>query len=231
MSRAKDNKSSKKKDSNSTSQNQSLGISNTQQSTSPNQGTPTSSTTSLNDSRNKSPDNASPAGTPSAGAPHPGTPVQHYIPQPGAAGQPVSNGPGTPNRQGQPAAPSVVISPSAPVSGIASHFGHCLLLLTTGFYSMSPLLAPPKRCPEISRLLGSLMSSTAYRRLLRTCRKVSGLPSANIHRDSTSPISVRENWKSCRDSTKCLQTGAKICSCKRSTSATSSSISTTRRLI
>ncbi|KAJ5941625.1 hypothetical protein N7516_001793 [Penicillium verrucosum] len=88
LSRAKDNKSSKKKDSTSTSQNQSLGISNTQQSTSPNQGTPTSSTTSLNDSRNKSPDNASPAGTPSAGAPHPGTPVQHYIPQPGATGQP-----------------------------------------------------------------------------------------------------------------------------------------------
>ncbi|KAJ5416593.1 uncharacterized protein N7487_000143 [Penicillium crustosum] len=60
LSRAKDNKSSKKKDANSTSQNQSLGISNTQQSTSPNQGTPTSSTTSLNDSRNKSPDNAPP---------------------------------------------------------------------------------------------------------------------------------------------------------------------------
>ncbi|KAJ6185391.1 hypothetical protein N7519_006692 [Penicillium mononematosum] len=113
LSRAKDNKSSKKKDSSSASQNQSLGISNAQQSSSPNQGTPTSSTTSLNDSRNKSPDNASPAGTPSAGAPHPGTPVQHYIPQPGAAGQP-GNGPGTPSRQGQPAAPSVIISPSAP---------------------------------------------------------------------------------------------------------------------
>ncbi|KAI2734070.1 hypothetical protein DTO012A8_10079 [Penicillium roqueforti] len=88
LSRAKDNKSSKKKDSNSTPQNQSLGISSAQQPTSPSQGTPTSSTTSLNDSRNKSPDNASPAGTPSAGAPHPGTPVQHYIPQPGTAGQP-----------------------------------------------------------------------------------------------------------------------------------------------
>ncbi|KAJ5563027.1 hypothetical protein N7535_002526 [Penicillium sp. DV-2018c] len=113
LSRAKDNKSSKKKES-SASQNQSLGISNTHQSTSPNQGTPTSSTTSLNDPRNKSPDNASPAGTPSAGAPHPGTPVQHYIPQPGVAGQPVGNGPGTPTRQGQPSAPSVIISPSAP---------------------------------------------------------------------------------------------------------------------
>ncbi|KAJ5512131.1 hypothetical protein N7463_001683 [Penicillium fimorum] len=116
LSRAKDNKSSKKKDSTSTSQNQSLGISNTQQSTSPNQGTPTSSTTSLNDPRNKSPDNASPGGTPSAGAPHPGTPVQHYIPQASVAGQPVNNGPTTPNRQGQPAAPSVIISPSAPTT-------------------------------------------------------------------------------------------------------------------
>ncbi|KAJ5333794.1 uncharacterized protein N7506_007577 [Penicillium brevicompactum] len=89
LSRAKDNKSSKKKDSNSASQNQaSLGVSNAQQSTSPSQGTPTSSTTSLNDPRNKSPDNTSPAGAPAGGAPHPGTPVQHYIPQAGAAGQP-----------------------------------------------------------------------------------------------------------------------------------------------
>ncbi|KAJ5318067.1 hypothetical protein N7508_002575 [Penicillium antarcticum] len=112
LSRAKDaNKSSKKKDS---SQNQSsLGISQTQQSSSPNQGTPTSSTTSLNDSRNKSPDNVPPAGAPAAGAPHPGTPVQH-MGQAGAAGQPASNGPGTPTRQGQPVAPSVIISPSAP---------------------------------------------------------------------------------------------------------------------
>ncbi|KAJ5223360.1 hypothetical protein N7468_007902 [Penicillium chermesinum] len=112
LSRAKDgNKSSKKKDSTSASQSQSsLGIHQTQQSTSPNQGTPTSSTTSLNDPRNKSPDNASPAGTPSAGGS--GAPVQHYIPQ--GAGQPASNGPGTPTRQGQPVAPSVIISPSAP---------------------------------------------------------------------------------------------------------------------
>ncbi|KAJ5524139.1 hypothetical protein N7494_010789 [Penicillium frequentans] len=114
LSRAKDaNKSSKKKDTNSTPQQQaSLGIHPPQQSASPNQGTPTSSTTSLNDARGKSPDDASPAVTPSGGA---GTPTQHYIPQgAGLAGQPVSNGPGTPTRQGQSVAPSVIISPSAP---------------------------------------------------------------------------------------------------------------------
>ncbi|KAJ5765161.1 hypothetical protein N7520_004720 [Penicillium odoratum] len=111
LSRAKDaNKSSKKKDSNSTSQ-ASLGIHPPQQSASPNQGTPTSSTTSLNDARGKSPDDASPAVTPSGGA---GAPAQHYIPQgAGMAGQP-TNGPGTPTRQGQSVAPSVIISPSAP---------------------------------------------------------------------------------------------------------------------
>lgn len=115
LSRAKDaNKSSKKKDSSNSSQNQaSLGISQTQQAASPGQGTPTSSTTSLNDARGKSPDNASPAGTPAAGV----TSAQHYIPQgAGIAGQPISNGPGTPTRQGQPVAPSVIISPSGPVS-------------------------------------------------------------------------------------------------------------------
>ncbi|KAJ5114035.1 hypothetical protein N7456_002569 [Penicillium angulare] len=112
LSRAKDNKSSKKKDSTTSApQQQSLGIHPTQQSASPNQGTPTSSTTSLNDTRNKSPDDVSPAVTPSGGAP--GAPAQHYIAQ-GAAGQPANNGPGTPTRQGQPVAPSVIISPSAP---------------------------------------------------------------------------------------------------------------------
>ncbi|KAH8432033.1 serine/threonine-protein phosphatase 2A 56 kDa regulatory subunit delta isoform [Aspergillus melleus] len=105
LSRAKDaNKSSKKKD----AQNQSsLGVQHGQQSSSPNQGTPTSSSTSVNDAR-KSPDNAAQAGA------YP--PGQYYVQQgAGAAGQPVNNGaPGTPTKQGQHVAPSVVISPSAP---------------------------------------------------------------------------------------------------------------------
>ncbi|THC99442.1 hypothetical protein EYZ11_001080 [Aspergillus tanneri] len=106
LSRAKDaNKSSKKKDAQS---QPSLGINPAQQSSSPNHGTPTSSTTSVNDARGKSPDNASQAGA----YPH----GQYFIPQgAGVAGQPVNNGaPGTPTKQGQPIAPSVVISPSAP---------------------------------------------------------------------------------------------------------------------
>ncbi|PTU21132.1 hypothetical protein P175DRAFT_0437837 [Aspergillus ochraceoroseus IBT 24754] len=91
LSRAKDaNKSSKKKDS-SHSQSQSstatLGIHHGQQSSSPNQGTPTSSTTSVNDIRGKAPEDAAQLGV------YP---------------------PGTPTKPGQPMAPSVVISPSAP---------------------------------------------------------------------------------------------------------------------
>ncbi|OJI85527.1 hypothetical protein ASPTUDRAFT_117688 [Aspergillus tubingensis CBS 134.48] len=109
LSRAKDaNKSSKKKDSSHSSQNNAaLGVNHGQQSSSPNQGTPTSSTTSVNDTRGKSPDNGSQAGM------YPG---QYYIPQgAGLVGQPVNNGgPGTPTKQGQQMAPSVVISPSAP---------------------------------------------------------------------------------------------------------------------
>ncbi|KAE8162787.1 phosphatase 2A regulatory B subunit-domain-containing protein [Aspergillus tamarii] len=113
LSRAKDaNKSSKKKDSShSASQNQaSLGVNHNQQSSSPKNGTPTSSTTSVNDTRGKSPDNAAQAGV------YP--PGQYYVPQgAGVAGQPVNNGgPATPTKQGQGQvpAPSVVISPSAP---------------------------------------------------------------------------------------------------------------------
>ncbi|KAL5355668.1 phosphatase 2A regulatory B subunit-domain-containing protein [Aspergillus floccosus] len=111
LSRAKDaNKSSKKKDSShsNSAQNQApLGIHHGQQSSSPNHGTPTSSTTSVNDTRGKSPDNASQAGA------YP--PGQYYAPQgAGMAGQPVNNGgPATPTKQGQ-VAPSVIISPSAP---------------------------------------------------------------------------------------------------------------------
>ncbi|KAL2821854.1 protein phosphatase 2A regulatory B subunit [Aspergillus cavernicola] len=86
LSRAKDNKSSKKKDSQPSSQNPAnLGIHHGQQSTSPNQVTPTSSSTSLNDIRGKAPEDAS-----QTGAYPPGTPTK------------------------QPMAPSVVISPSAP---------------------------------------------------------------------------------------------------------------------
>ncbi|CAI7678367.1 unnamed protein product [Penicillium pancosmium] len=140
LSRAKDaNKSSKKKDSTSSQGQASLGISQTQQSTSPNQGTPTSSTTSLNDTRGKSPDNASsPATTPSGGA---GAPAQSYISQgAGNAGQPANNGPGTPTRQGQPVAPSVIISPSThvPPPGAAE--------------TMPGDLAPPRKSHVFDRL-------------------------------------------------------------------------------
>ncbi|KAL2851079.1 phosphatase 2A regulatory B subunit-domain-containing protein [Aspergillus pseudoustus] len=108
LSRAKDNKSSKKKDaSNASSQNAAgLGVHHGQQSTSPSQVTPTSSTTSVNDIRGKAAEDGSQTG------PYP--PGQYNDPQGGGfARKPVNNeGPGTPTKA--PMAPSVVISPSAP---------------------------------------------------------------------------------------------------------------------
>ncbi|CEN60480.1 Putative Protein phosphatase 2a [Aspergillus calidoustus] len=108
LSRAKDNKSSKKKDaSNASSQNSTgLGVHHGQQSTSPSQVTPTSSTTSVNDIRAKATEDGSQS------APYP--PGQYNVPQGGGiVRKPVNNGdPGTPTKA--PMAPSVVISPSAP---------------------------------------------------------------------------------------------------------------------
>ncbi|KZF20188.1 protein phosphatase 2A regulatory B subunit [Xylona heveae TC161] len=132
LSRAKDpSKSSKKKDSSSGTASPSHGSSNTpvhsQSPSGSNHGTPTSSTTAVNDTRNKSvgPNEGSQAGgnhvhqslPPQAGLP--GAPSQNhsYINQQqamaGGAANP-SGAPSTPGRQGLPLAPSVVISPSAP---------------------------------------------------------------------------------------------------------------------
>ncbi|OJJ48998.1 hypothetical protein ASPZODRAFT_139951 [Penicilliopsis zonata CBS 506.65] len=142
LSRAKDsNKSSKKKDASSQSPSQSqasIGIHHGQQSASPNHGTPTSSTTSVNDIKGKAstPDNASQTGL----VPHPAA----FAPQGGAgmAGQPASNnGPATPSRQGQPIAPSVIISPSTthvPPPGAAE--------------TMPGDLAPPRKSNVFDRL-------------------------------------------------------------------------------
>ncbi|KAI9370618.1 transcription-associated protein [Aspergillus egyptiacus] len=108
LSRAKD-KPSKKKDSQSSSHNPAnLGIHHGQQSASPSQVTPTSSTTSVNDIRGKAAEDAAQAGMHPSG--------QYSVPQDGGiVCRAVNNGdPGTPTKQGQPMAPSVVISPSAP---------------------------------------------------------------------------------------------------------------------
>ncbi|KAL3477678.1 protein phosphatase 2A regulatory B subunit [Aspergillus californicus] len=109
LSRAKDNKSAKKKDSQSPSQNAAnLGIHPGQQSASPGQVTPTSSSTSVNDLKGKAPEDGFQAGTFPPGQ-------YHAVLGEGAASQLNVNGDsGTPTKQGQPIAPSVVISPSAP---------------------------------------------------------------------------------------------------------------------
>lgn len=208
LSRAKDaNKSSKKKDTN--SQNQAaLGI-HQQQSASPNQGTPTSSSTSVNDTRGKAPDNAQfPSGAPQG------------------TGQ-GNNGPATPTKGG---APSVVISPSA-VSQIAPSrlYAFATLLIDWILLCSMPLhLVRPRPCPEIWPLPGNPTFSIVSRQRQRICRKGSGLPSASTRRDSISPTSARENWRSSRVSMKCLPIVARNSSCRRSINATSSLISMTR---
>ncbi|MCJ1258641.1 Serine/threonine-protein phosphatase 2A 56 kDa regulatory subunit delta isoform [Lignoscripta atroalba] len=133
LSRARDsNKTSKnKKDStsgtSSPSQSSATIPGHVQSPVSSNHGTPTSSTTALNDMRNKPlpPGENGQAGAVHGNSLHSSTqptpsvlsPTQPFIPsQHGLAGigsQGVS-GPGTPTRQGQMLAPSVIISPSAP---------------------------------------------------------------------------------------------------------------------
>ncbi|KAH0565407.1 Serine/threonine-protein phosphatase 2A 56 kDa regulatory subunit delta isoform [Trichoglossum hirsutum] len=132
LSRAKDsNKSSKKKDSNSgtsspSSQSSSAGAGHAQTPASSNHPTPTSSTTTLNDSRNKPlpPNENGPAGggshtsQASAQAPFLGpmstSLTQHHIGNIGAPG--VLGGSSGPARHGGHLPPSVIISPSAPTT-------------------------------------------------------------------------------------------------------------------
>ncbi|OJD26838.1 hypothetical protein ACJ73_01773 [Blastomyces percursus] len=131
LSRAKDsNKSSKKKDSSGTS---SPGQNTTSSSTGPspspansNHGTPTTSTTTVNDTKGKAGLQGGNGGGPPAGAIHNNTQPQLSAPQSaqlfmppgqnmgGHSGQMPGNGLGTPIRQPQSLAPSVIISPSAP---------------------------------------------------------------------------------------------------------------------
>ncbi|EEH36849.2 serine/threonine protein phosphatase 2A [Paracoccidioides lutzii Pb01] len=132
LSRAKDsNKSSKKKDSSSgtPSPGQNTLSSSSGPGHSPansNHGTPTSSTTTVNDIKGKpgmqGESGGAPVGAIHHNAPGPTAPPQsahHFMPHGqnmGGAhtGQMPGNGPGTPIRQLQPLAPSVIISPSAP---------------------------------------------------------------------------------------------------------------------
>ncbi|KAF2021380.1 protein phosphatase 2A regulatory B subunit [Aaosphaeria arxii CBS 175.79] len=120
LSRAKDNKSSKKKDSSPGTSSPSHGS--TQSPSGSAQATPSSSQTQLADTRNKplpsgdssgsvntlQSQQSGPSNNLSGGAPFAGQPAF------GGQGNAGASGPGTPHRAGQPLAPSVVISPSAP---------------------------------------------------------------------------------------------------------------------
>ncbi|KAF2790411.1 serine/threonine protein phosphatase 2A [Melanomma pulvis-pyrius CBS 109.77] len=125
LARATDKKSSKKKESSSGTSSPSHGASNSPSGSA--QVTPSSSQTTLPDSRNKPlPSGESASGNPSALQPgQPGMPSalgsasQQFGGNPalsglGGAGSAGTSGPGTPHRAGQPLAPSVIISPSAP---------------------------------------------------------------------------------------------------------------------
>lgn len=124
LSRTKDkDKSSKKKDSTSgtaspSSQGTTLGGSDSRSPNNSNVGTPTSSSTNVSDVRSRAP----PAETGSLqtnhapqGLPNPPPAGHRFMPQPpNALQQSGIDGPGTPGRPGH-LAPTVVISPSAPV--------------------------------------------------------------------------------------------------------------------
>ncbi|KAL1597037.1 serine/threonine-protein phosphatase 2A 56 kDa regulatory subunit delta isoform [Paraconiothyrium brasiliense] len=127
LARAKSDKStSKKKDSNNGTSSPSLGASSSPSGSA--HATPTSSQTQLTDARNK-PLPSGDGATGSAGSLQPGQPGvpsslgagssfggQQGTGSFGGAGSAPSSGSGTPHRAGQPLAPSVIISPSAPVS-------------------------------------------------------------------------------------------------------------------
>ncbi|KAF2024536.1 protein phosphatase 2A regulatory B subunit [Setomelanomma holmii] len=123
LSRAKEgNKSSKKKDSTSGTASPSQGASNSPSNSA--QPTPSSSQTQLADARSKIQQPAADGAQPSTGSLQPGPAgstggAPQFGGQQGAvgsntAGSAGASGPGTPHRMGQPLAPSVVISPSAP---------------------------------------------------------------------------------------------------------------------
>lgn len=123
LSRAKDNKSSKKKDSASGTASPSLASSQSPSNSA--QPTPSSSQTQLADARSKIQSSSADGAPANPGPPLPGQPgppssaaagalfgAQQGLMGSGGAGS--AAGPGTPHRLGQPLAPSVVISPSAP---------------------------------------------------------------------------------------------------------------------
>ncbi|KAF2826828.1 protein phosphatase 2A regulatory B subunit [Ophiobolus disseminans] len=125
LSRAKEgNKSSKKKDSTSGTASPLQGASNSPSGSA--QATPSSSQTQLTDARNKiqpAADGAQPStgslqpAPPGASGSMPAAPQfggQQGLMSPNNTGNAGAAGPGTPSRLGQPLAPSVVISPSAP---------------------------------------------------------------------------------------------------------------------
>lgn len=219
LSRAKDsNKSSKKKDSNSgtaspLSASTTTAAGDSRSPNSSNAATPSSSSTNVNDIRSKN--NAGDAGPGNLAGPHhagnttgPGSIAQHFMQQAPGLG---SGGTGTPGRQGTHIAPSVIISPSnnphMPAPGATE--------------TMPGDLAPPRPGRNRSCL-------TDYRPRPKTCQKASGRPRDSTRLGSTCRISAHVSSRSCRGFTKCRPIEGRSCSCRRLTSATSSSTSTTR---
>lgn len=154
-----------------------------------------------------------------------------------AAGQLDTNGdPGTPTKQGQGMAPSVVISPSAPVSTYVptphSSFSTRYPVANTVFLRSMPLHpVRPRPCPEISLLPASPTSLIASKQPRKTCPRVFEPPNASILLDLIFPISVRESWRSFLGFTRSPLTAVRSSLCKRSISAISFSTSMTLQQI
>lgn len=146
---------------------------------------------------------------------------------PSNSGPHQQGGPSTPGRLG-PLAPSVVISPSAPVC--AHQCVCCQLQLQTNIHSTFHHPAQLRRCLTIlhlPRLARRACCSIDYRLHQKTqFQKALGRPNANIRHDSISQIKGNASWKSFQVSMKYLQIADKSCSCRNWINVTSYSTST-----
>lgn len=215
-----------------------------------NHGTPTSSTTQLVDPRNKPlPSNDNLGASSLHGSLQPGQPslssslTSNNSFQSLSSSQPSSlgssggaagsgamnhNNASTPSRGAHHLPPSVVVSPSGPVS---LHNVSRTLLDNANIYvlcSMFRRLVLLRRCPPTSPRQNPVRSaycSIDSKQRQRMCQKELEHRNASTLQDSISQINGKENWRSFLASTKCHQTDAKSCSCRRPISATSFSTS------
>lgn len=150
--------------------------------------------------------------------------------------------PGTPHRPGGGhLPPSVVVSSTAPVSlsrACCESYASFLESITNenierdadGYYHSTFLrLGPLRRCQVTSHLRQRVVRSRFCLIACSPPRKMSRTAcerrNVSIPPDSISPINDNGSWRNCRAFTKSRHKSVRSCSCKRSISAISSSIS------